>query len=67
MGVAERVRQSTPTLIFLRCSLAWTPKRCSSSMMIRPRSLNCDIFADDAVGADEDIDCAVRDSFEGFS
>ena len=40
MGVAESVRQSTPTLIFFRCSLAFTPKRCSSSMMTSPRSLN---------------------------
>ena len=40
MGVADNVRQSTPVLIFFKCSFARTPNRCSSSMMINPKSLN---------------------------
>ncbi len=38
MGVAERVRVSTCSARRRSCSLAATPKRCSSSMMRRPRS-----------------------------
>ena len=38
MGVAESVSTSTCSRMFLSCSLCWTPKRCSSSMMTRPRS-----------------------------
>ena len=44
MGVAERVRASTWRLISLSRSLWVTPKRCSSSMMSRPRSWNCTLF-----------------------
>ena len=40
MGVAERVSTSTWRLISFRRSLWVTPKRCSSSMMSSPRSLN---------------------------
>ncbi len=40
MGVALIARMSTLVLSFLRASLCSTPKRCSSSMMTRPRSLN---------------------------
>ena len=40
MGVALMASTSTLFLSFLRASLCSTPKRCSSSMMTRPRSLN---------------------------
>ena len=40
MGVAERVSMSTPMKFSLSFSLCFTPKRCSSSMMTRPRSWN---------------------------
>ena len=39
MGVAVSVRTSTPVASFLIASLWLTPKRCSSSMTSRPRSL----------------------------
>ena len=44
MGVAERVRVSTCSARFRSCSLAATPKRCSSSMMSRPRSWKTTFF-----------------------
>ena len=40
MGVAERVSMSTPMKFSFSFSLCLTPKRCSSSMMTRPRSWN---------------------------
>ncbi len=40
IGVALIARMSTLVLSFLSASLCSTPKRCSSSMMTRPRSLN---------------------------
>ena len=40
IGVADIVSTSTLVRSFLRCSLCSTPKRCSSSTMTRPRSLN---------------------------
>ena len=39
IGVADMARTSTFVRSALRCSLCSTPKRCSSSMMTRPRSL----------------------------
>ena len=44
MGVAERVSTSTLLRISLKVSLCVTPKRCSSSMMHSPRSLNLTSF-----------------------
>ena len=41
MGVAERVSTSTRVFMCWMLSLWLTPKRCSSSTMSRPRSLNC--------------------------
>ena len=38
MGVAERVSISTPMKFSFSFSLCFTPNRCSSSMMTRPRS-----------------------------
>ena len=40
MGVADRVSMSTPMKFSLSFSLCLTPKRCSSSMITRPRSWN---------------------------
>lgn len=40
MGVADMVSTSTLARSFFSCSLCSTPKRCSSSTMTRPRSLN---------------------------
>ncbi|MNZ75973.1 hypothetical protein D3C78_944660 [compost metagenome] len=39
IGVAVRVRMSTSLRRALSCSFWRTPKRCSSSMITRPRSL----------------------------
>ena len=44
MGVAVRVSTSTDRRIFLRCSLCFTPKRCSSSMMSSPNFLKVTSF-----------------------
>ena len=44
MGVAVRVSTSTVARNFFRRSLCWTPNRCSSSMIKRPRSLNSTSF-----------------------
>ncbi len=44
IGVAERVRMSTVARSDLSHSLSSTPKRCSSSITIRPRSLNATSF-----------------------
>ena len=38
IGVAESVNTSIDSRRFLNCSFAATPKRCSSSMMTRPKS-----------------------------
>jgi len=45
IGVADIVSTSTFARICLRCSLCSTPKRCSSSTITRPRSLNLVSFA----------------------
>ena len=44
MGVAERVSTSTPLESSFSRSLWLTPKRCSSSTMSRPKSLNWTVF-----------------------
>ena len=44
MGVAVSVRTSTFSFNFLILSLWVTPKRCSSSMIRRPRFLNSTSF-----------------------
>ena len=58
MGVAESVSTSTVVRRVLSHSLSSTPKRCSSSMITSPRSLNATSFWKDAVRADQDIDGA---------
>lgn len=40
IGVADMVSTSTLARSFFSCSLCSTPKRCSSSTITRPRSLN---------------------------
>ncbi len=45
IGVADMVSTSTEARRALSCSLCSTPKRCSSSTMIRPRFLNRVDFA----------------------
>ena len=55
MGVAESVSTSTARLISLMCSLCATPKRCSSSTMSRPRSLNSTSFCSSLVRADHKV------------
>jgi hypothetical protein len=62
IGVADIVRTSTAVRICLMNSLCSTPKRCSSSTMTRPRSLNCVLLRQQAVGADDDVDLAARDA-----
>ena len=44
MGVAVMVSTSTWLRMALICSLWFTPKRCSSSMIRRPKSLNFTSF-----------------------
>ena len=56
IGVADSVSTSTPAFRCLICSLWLTPKRCSSSTTSRPRSLNCEVVRQEAVGADHDVD-----------
>ncbi len=41
-------------------SLCLTPKRCSSSTTTSPRSRKPDVVLKQAVGADQDVDVAVR-------
>ena len=45
MGVADSVSVSTCSVRWRSFSLWVTPKRCSSSMMSRPRSLNSTLLA----------------------
>ena len=58
MGVADRVSTSTCLDISLSRSLWVTPKRCSSSITSRPRSLKLDVLLQQLVGADEQVDLA---------
>ena len=44
MGVAESARQSIFAFISLSFSLSFTPKRCSSSIIMRPRFLKTTSF-----------------------
>ena len=60
IGVAVSVSTSTSVFSCLIASLWLTPKRCSSSTTSRPRSLNCDVLGQQAVGADDDVDLAAR-------
>ena len=59
IGVAVSVSTSTSARIAFIASLWRTPKRCSSSMISRPRFLNSDRRRQQLVGADHDVDGAV--------
>ena len=63
IGVAVRVRTSTPILSRRSWSLAATPKRCSSSITTRPRFFHLDILGEKAMGADHNIDLAGGEPF----
>ena len=67
MGVAV----SVSTSIWLRrlriASLCRTPKRCSSSMMTRPMSLNDFRMLQQPVRTDDDIDCSGFHACDGFA
>ena len=65
MGVAERVSTSTWRLISFSRSLWVTPKRCSSSITSRPRSLNSTSLLQQLVGADEQVHAAVFGGLAG--
>ena len=62
IGVAVSVSTSTCSRRFFRCSLCSTPKRCSSSMTTRPRSLGRDVAREQPVRADEHVDLAVGEA-----
>ena len=64
IGVAVSVSTSTLRRICLMRSLWATPKRCSSSTTSRPRSRNCDVLRQQAVGADEDVELAAGELLE---
>ena len=59
IGVAESVSTCTSARSSFSRSLCATPKCCSSSTTMRPRSLNCDRLAEQRVRADDDVDGAV--------
>ena len=64
MGVAVIVSTSTLVRSFLMASLCCTPKRCSSSMTSRPRSLNSTPSTEQPVGADDAVDLARRQAVD---
>ena len=64
MGVAESVSTSMDSRRFFSCSLCPTPKRCSSSMMTRPRSCGFTSRESRRCGAHEHGDAALRESLE---
>ena len=66
IGVAVSVStSSTSARSFLSCSFWRTHmKRCSSSMMTRPRILELDVGLDQFVGADHQIDVALGEAVE---
>ena len=61
IGVAVSVSTSVSSLSCLSRSLCFTPKRCSSSTMIRPRSRELDVGAEQPVRADDDVDLLLRE------
>ena len=64
MGVAVSVSTCTSARSVFRRSLSRTPKRCSSSTMIRPEILEAHVGMQQAVRGDDDVDRAVLDAFE---
>ena len=66
MGVADRVSISTPMKFCFSFSLWRTPKRCSSSMMTRPRSWKRTSLDSRAVGAHHDVHAAGLQAPQGL-
>ena len=62
IGVAVSVSTWTSARNCLSFSLWATPKCCSSSTTIRPKVLELDRFAEQRVGADDDVDGAFGDA-----
>ena len=58
MGVAVSVKTSTPVWSFLIISLCVTPKRCSSSTTNRPQPFEPQVFRQQSMGADDEVDLA---------
>ncbi len=56
IGVAVSVSTSVCSLSCLSRSLCFTPKRCSSSTTISPRSRELDVGAEQPMRADDDVD-----------
>ena len=64
IGVAESVSTSTVVRKVLSHSLSSTPKRCSSSMIDQAEILEGDVFLEDAVSADQDVDLSRSRAFQ---
>ncbi len=67
IGVAVSVSTCTSARSAFSASLCLTPKCCSSSTMTRPRSLNWTGLAKHRVGADDDLDLALRRDLAGLA
>ena len=65
IGVALIEITSTLSLSWRSSSFCLTPKRCSSSTMIRPEVLRAHVAAEHAVGADQDVDLALGEALDG--
>ena len=64
IGVADMASTSTAVRSRFSCSLCSTPKRCSSSITTRPRSLNVTVAGQQSVSADHDVDPAVAEALD---
>ena len=64
IGVALIAMTSTRSLSWRSSSFCLTPKRCSSSTMISPRSFARTSRLEHAVGADEDVDLPVAEALD---
>ncbi len=67
IGVAESAITSTLSLSWRSSSFCLTPKRCSSSMISRPRSLRPHVAREQAVCADEDVHPALVEGLHGLA
>jgi hypothetical protein len=65
-GRGRQVSTSTSVRNCFRRSLCATPKRCSSSMISRPRSLKTTSFCKQAMGADDDVHWPLRQPSQTF-
>ena len=66
IGVADSERTSTLSLSWRRSSFCFTPKRCSSSTISRPRSLPRTSLREQPVRADQDVNLARTEALHGF-